>query len=150
MPVVIFVLQNIPNTANLGDSMRWWFTPIPTFCIGQGIVFSSTHELLDTIRTAFISSGYDVKELNPDVYALSNNGGIYIIMVCTAIVCYALLAVMEADIFQSCSKLSVQSPPGPKTDLDLDDDVLAEEERLMKQTVNAKQGGVNEHELLLD
>lgn len=34
LPLVVFVLQNIPSTANLGDSMRWWFTPVPTFCIG--------------------------------------------------------------------------------------------------------------------
>lgn len=34
MPLTIFVLETIPSTASLGDSMRWWFTPIPTFCIG--------------------------------------------------------------------------------------------------------------------
>ena len=44
----------------------------------------------------------------------------------------------------------MQAIPPPKGDLDLDDEVLAEEERLMKQTISAKQGGENEKELLLD
>ena len=43
MPLTVFVLQTLPSTSNLGDSMRWWFTPIPTFCIGEGIIFSSTY-----------------------------------------------------------------------------------------------------------
>lgn len=34
MPLVIYFLQIIPSTASLGDSMRYWFTFIPTFCVG--------------------------------------------------------------------------------------------------------------------
>ena len=60
LPIVIFVLQNIPSTCDLGDSMRWWFTPIPTFCVGQGIVFSSTVDLLVISRNGLIAAGYDV------------------------------------------------------------------------------------------
>lgn len=51
MPLIIFVLWNIPSTAALGDSMRWWFTFIPTYCVGEGIIFSSTVELLSFSRT---------------------------------------------------------------------------------------------------
>lgn len=50
MPLVVFVLQTLPSTANIGDSMRWWFTPVPTYCIGEGIIFASTNQLLYITR----------------------------------------------------------------------------------------------------
>lgn len=99
MPIVIFVLQNIPSTADLGDSMRWWFTPIPTFCIGEGIIFSSTVTLLNISRNGLIAAGFDVNTVDTNVYALTNLTGNYIIMTATAIVCVLLLCVIEADIF---------------------------------------------------
>lgn len=58
-----------------------------------------------------------------------------------AIFCTLLLIIIEADIFQSCAKFSVFSVPEPREDMDLDDDVLAEEERLVKQTVGKKRHG---------
>ena len=99
LPIVIFVLQNIPSTCDLGDSMRWWFTPFPTFCVGQGIVLSSTIELLEVSRNGLIAAHYDVEPLNGDLYALENLTGSYIIMICTGIVCTLLLILIEADIF---------------------------------------------------
>lgn len=60
LPTVVFALQNITTTVNAGDALRWWFTPIPTFCVGQGIVFSSTYELTAVTRFAMINQGYDV------------------------------------------------------------------------------------------
>ena len=132
MPIVIFVLQNIPSTADLGDSMRWWFTPIPTFCIGEGIIFSSTVTLLNISRNGLIAAGFDVNTVDTNVYALTNLTGNYIIMTITAIVCVLLLCVIEADIFQKCSKFSVQAIPEPRNNLDLDDDVIAEEQRLQQ------------------
>ena len=120
--------------------MRWWFTPIPTFCVGQGIVFSSTVNLLEISRNGLIAAGYDVSPLNGDIYAMANLSGNYVIMLCTAVVCTLLLILIEADIFQMCAKLTFRSVPAPRTaaDLDLDDDVLAEEERLAKQSIAKK------------
>lgn len=57
LPIVLYFLQIIPSTANLGDSMRYWFTFIPTFDVGQGLVWSATYESLVLIRNAFINSG---------------------------------------------------------------------------------------------
>jgi len=107
MPIVIFVLQNIPSTADLGDSMRWWFTPIPTFCIGEGIIFSSTVTLLNISRNGLIAAGFDVSTVDTNVYAMTNLGGNYAIMVSCSIICVILLVVIEADIFQSCSKFTI-------------------------------------------
>jgi len=107
MPIVIFVLQNIPSTADLGDSMRWWFTPIPTFCVGEGIIFSSTVTLLNISRTGLIAAGFDVQPVDTNVYALTNLTGNYLIMISTGIFCTLLLGIIEADIFQTCSKFTI-------------------------------------------
>ena len=54
------------------------------------------------------------------------------IMVATGIAGVLLLMVIEADIFQWCSKFSVYQVPSARDDLDMDDDVVAEEDRLSK------------------
>jgi len=134
LPIVIFVLQNIGSTAALGDSMRWWFTFIPTFCVGQGIMFSSTYEATSMVRLAYLYARNDngtlkypdLKPINTNVYAMENLGGNYTIMICSAIFYCLLLVFIEADIFQSCSKYTYKKVPEPVQDLDLDDDVVAE------------------------
>ena len=98
-PVVLFGLDNIPWTANLADSMRWWFTFVPTFCVGEGIVFSSTYQLLNIARKGLKLAHFDVNQVNTDVWALTNLGGNYIIMVTTGVVCCLLLVLIELDIF---------------------------------------------------
>lgn len=50
VPIVVFTLWVIPSTAELGDSMRWWFTPIPTYCVGEGIIFAASVDLLAISR----------------------------------------------------------------------------------------------------
>ena len=131
-PIVVFTLQNIPSTANLGDSMRWWFTPIPTYCIGHGIVWSSTWNLLNISRNGLIATGKypDLVPINDNIYAFANLTGDYTIMIITGIVCSLLLVLIEADLFQCCAKFSVKRIPEPKHDLDFDEDVEAEENRL--------------------
>jgi len=79
--------------------MRWWFTPIPTFCIGEGIVFSSTVTLLDISRNGLRAAGFDVALVDTNVYAWTNLTGNYAIMLSTGIFCALLLVFIEADIF---------------------------------------------------
>ena len=79
--------------------MRWWFTPIPTFCVGEGIIFSSTVTLLNISRNGLIAAGFDVNTVDTNVYALTNLSGNYCIMAATSIAGILLLCVIEADIF---------------------------------------------------
>ena len=111
MPIVIFVLWNIPSTADLGDSMRWWFTPWPTYCVGEGIIFSSSIDLLVISRDGIRVNHPELKEINKDIYAFENLTGNYVIMVLVGIVGTLLLIIIEADIFQCCSKFSFNSLP---------------------------------------
>jgi len=133
LPIMIFFLQNIPSTAALGDSMRWWFCFIPTYCIGHGIVWSSTWEFATQARDGYISiddNKYDLEPLDTDVWAFQNLTGDVVLMIIVALVSTGLLILIEADIFQSCAKFSMYSNPEPRDDLDLDDDVIEEHERL--------------------
>jgi hypothetical protein len=54
-----------------------------------------------------ISKDKDVNPVNTDVYALTNLGGNYLIMVSTGIIGILLLVLIEADIFQWCANFSV-------------------------------------------
>ena len=40
--LVVYALQIIPNTAHIGNELRWWFTIVPSFCVTYGVVYSST------------------------------------------------------------------------------------------------------------
>ena len=142
LPLVLYFLQIIPSTANLGDSMRYWFTFIPTYCVGQGIVWTATYESLVTIRNAMIEAPndkydkYDLQPIDTHVYSMENLGFNFTMMIVCAFVYMLLLILIEADIFQCCSKFSCKPVPEPQHDLDLDDDVVAEHERLSKQTLS--------------
>lgn len=57
-------------------------------------------------------------------------------MVATGIVCTGLLVLIEADIFQKCAGFTFRSLPNEHHELDLDEDVAAEEERLAKQSLS--------------
>ena len=91
--------------------MRWWFHFIPTFCVGEGIYFSSTYETLNIARTGLAAVGFKVHQVNTDVYALTNLGGNYLIMAATGIICTLLLFLIEADIFQKCANFTCRRTP---------------------------------------
>lgn len=76
---------------------------------------------------------------------MENLGGNYTIMICSAIFYCLVLVFIEADIFQSCSKYTYKKVPEPVQDLDLDDDVLAEEERLAQQSLSKDVGARDEN-----
>ena len=74
--------------------------------------------------------------INPDLYAFANLTGNYTLMILAAVVYTLLLILIEADIFQCCSKFSCKRIPEPVHDLDLDDDVIEEEVRLEMQSLH--------------
>lgn len=117
--------------------MRWWFTPIPTYCIGHGIVWSSTWELLNISRNGLIASPKyqddNLSPINDNIYAFANLTGDYTMMAVMGIFCSLLLILIEADLFQCCARFSIKRVPEPRHDLDLDDDVENEEKRLAEQ-----------------
>jgi len=135
MPPTIWVLANIPWTANLADSMRWWFTFLPTYCVCEGIVFSSTYRLLNLARIGLSYAHFDVNQINTNVWALENLGGNAVIMGGVGVVCTLLLVLIEADIFQRCANFTFRSLPKVHhhEEEELDEDVVAENDRVNAQ-----------------
>jgi ATP-binding cassette subfamily A (ABC1) protein 3 len=46
MSIMVITLQIIPQTEQLGNQLRWWFTLVPSFCVTHGIIFSSSSSLI--------------------------------------------------------------------------------------------------------
>lgn len=134
IPNVIYYFQNIPSTADLGDSMRWWFVWLPSFCVGEGIVFSSVYKELNLARVGIGKVPFlpHVNQINTDVYALTNLGGNYLCMAATGLVCTILLIVIESGLFRKCKNCSFCKVPrrSAVADRGLDSDVAAEDLRV--------------------
>jgi len=67
------------------------------------------------------------------VYAWVNLSANYVIMVCISIVCLLALWLIESGLLRCCANFSVRFVPDSTRDFDLDDDVIAEEERIAQQ-----------------
>lgn len=130
LPNVIYYFDNIPYTANLGDSMRWWFVWLPSFCVGQGIVWSSTYKELNIARTALYKLGFNVHLINTNVFAWVNLSGNYAIMLGSAIFYSLLLALIESGAFKCLANISLRKLPIPEEDRDQDSDVVQESKRV--------------------
>jgi len=133
LPNVIYFLQNIPvKPAVLGDSMRWWFVWIPSFCVGEGLTFSSTYKELNLARTGINSApgNHKVPMINTDIYAWVNLSANYMCMIGIAVVSLLALWLIESGLLRRCANCSFCKGKGSTRDFDLDSDVVAEEERL--------------------
>lgn len=120
--------------------MRWWLVWIPSFCVGQGIVWSETYKGLIIARRGIDAVPiFDVNQPNPDLYAMANLGGNFVIMAGTGVFCTLLLFILEADIFQKCTSCTCRKKPEPVDDIKHDPDVAKEEDRVLSQS-RAKTG----------
>ena len=118
-PIVVITLQSIESTAKTGDALRYAFTIVPTYCVGHGLIAGATAESLSSLRDGYIGSetlkGEEtLPELSSDAYALVNVGGDILMMLVIAAFCTLVLFLVEADIFQCCSRCSIFSQPPPR------------------------------------
>ena len=123
--LTVYTLQIIPQTADVGDQLRWWLCLVPSFPVTHAILFASLGEVLSQLREAMdatpIPSGtWDFYNLTGDALALVAHFffGIFV------------LTLIETDLFSFLKRCTVRRIPARKTDLELDDDVLAEEDRV--------------------
>ena len=134
-PPVIFIVQNVPWTAYLGDSMRWWFTFIPSFCVCEGIIWSATYETLNIARVGLALVGFDVAQINTNLYAWCNLSGNYAIMLSVGVAGVALLFVIEADLFQKCANFSLCGKPTSRPPIVPDAGVEEEQRRVEQEMI---------------
>jgi len=99
---------------------------VPSFCVTHAIIFSSSKDLLSSANP----------DINLKVWAWTNLLGDAAALVAHFVIGLILLILIESDIFAFIRKLTFRPIPGPREDLVLDDDVIAEERRVANQSRN--------------
>lgn len=123
MSIMVITLQIIPQTEALGNSLRWWFCLVPSYCVTHGIIFSSSSDLLIQAQPDFPQ----------ELWAFENLLGDAVCLVGHFVFGILFLLLVETDIFACLQKLTVWGIPEPNTALQLDEDVIAEEDRVRAQ-----------------
>ena len=97
MAFLTFVLMFIPQTFLLGGILRWGLCIFPSYCVLNGILWSSTKTVILSIRVQYP----DAHQLPEDNWALANMGGDALILILHFFVNTAILFAIEKDLF-SC------------------------------------------------
>lgn len=133
--LTVFALQLYPTTAQVGDILRWVFCVLPSFCVTHGIIVSANGKALSKAR----SENNDVpRPLPEEPWAFYNLKGDAVALLAHFLIGLLLLVLFESQGFKlCCEKLSnVCCCKGREKHADeedmilLDEDVLAEEERV--------------------
>ena len=90
---------------------------------------AAAEDLVEVIRVSVEWKIGQPKYRSPGRYGAEGN---LIAMACAAVLGIIFLFIVEADIFRCCSRLSFYKVPQPQKNLEYDDDVLKEHERLSK------------------
>lgn len=96
---------------------------MPSYCVTHGIIFSSSSSLIVQAQPDF----------NTDLWAWTNLKGDAACLVAHFFFGILFLTIVETDVFSCLAKITVWPIPTQKTDLVLDDDVIAEEDRVRNQ-----------------
>ena len=128
MSLTVYTLQIIPDTQRVGDILRWVFCVVPSYCVTHGIIFSSSGAML--VKTRAEQPGTGRSDLPPELWAWYNMKGDAAALVAHFVVGVLIIVLIEADVFACCSSLTCRSVPEEEEDLELDEDVVAEAERV--------------------
>jgi len=104
---------------------------IPSYCVTHGIIFSSSGAML--VKTRSEQPGTGKPELPPELWAWYNMKGDAAALVAHFFVGVLIIVLIEVDVFACCSSLTCRSVPAEEEDLELDEDVVAEAERVAAQ-----------------
>ena len=155
--ILVFALQQIPITMPWGDGLRWALTLFPSFCVTNGILFSSSGILiLDSRIQDESESGVAIKHKWPEeIWDWYNLKGDAVMLILHFVVGCIILFLIELDVGRllnwmprfgiECRCKKQKRGPG----MVKDDDVEAEEERVANQ-VNQKSSQVNGQEVQND
>ena len=139
MSLTVFTLEVIPQTQQVGDILRWVFCVIPSFCVTHGIVWSASGEML--VKTRAESDGTGRPDLPDGLWDWFNLKGDAAALIAHFFIGIFIIVLIEADVFACFSKLSCRAVPEENTNIVLDEDVIAEVDRV------AAQGAYNQSEV---
>lgn len=99
MAILVFVLQFIPQTFKLGGILRWGLCIFPSYCVLNGILWSSNGQISLQVRKTDPS----YPQLPDNIWALENMGGDALILVLHFIIDTGILIAIESNLL-SCLK----------------------------------------------
>ena len=126
--IVVFILRVIDSTYDAGDALWWVFKIIPSFCLTNPIMYASTKATLVVARPSLIKdSDFDISLIGGDI----------LIMMMHFVLWSFVLLLIEAGAFKCFGRLLFvfeKNRIPMKLDIDMDDDVLEEENRVAEAT----------------
>lgn len=128
----------------MGDILRWVFCVVPSFCVTHGLVFSSTGKALVDTRKS--SPGTGMPEIPSDIWAWFNLKGDAAALIAHFFFGLVVIFLIECDLFACCGRLTCRALPPENEDMELDDDVVAEIDRVANQ--DTEYGAGDQEQLL--
>jgi len=132
---VVYVLQLVPETALVGDALRYVGLVIPSFCVTHAFINSNELPQLVDARTQAITGDYpDLPPWSSDPWAWENLKADVVALVAHFILNLIIIAIIESPIFERCKDCACceSAEPRDDTNLEMDDDVLDEEFRVSR------------------
>jgi ABC-type branched-subunit amino acid transport system ATPase component len=131
---VSFVMQLIATTIPYGDPMRYAGLIFPNFCVIHAFLFSRDGAMLTNTREQLIEGDYpDLTPWPADPWDWANLKWDFVALSLHAVFGILLLAFIESPIADMISRGCCKDTPAARDDIDMDDDVLSEEQRIDKQ-----------------
>jgi hypothetical protein len=124
LSLLVFFLRLAPDLQNTGDVLHFALKAIPTYLIGSSLFCDTSCEALADARQVPSATG---RELEPNVWAPSNNLLDITFMFLHFLFWFTVIALVERGVIRKCNfRLSY---PVPKQAIELDSDVEKEEKR---------------------
>lgn len=129
---MVYVLQLVPTTAIVGDQLRYVGLLFPAYCVTHAFITSNELQILVQSRNESIAGDYpDLPPWSADLWAAENLGADLVALIAHFIVGLMMVTIIESPLFDSCKDCACCESPIPRDDdLDLDEDVKDEEERV--------------------
>lgn len=111
----------------MGDALKVVFKLIPTFSISNTIIYDSSKTSFNSTRTLYQSAGIEVSPITLEAFELGNIGGDMLFLGLHFIVGVLGIFILEIGLLNFLAGCSCRKALKPIEQLEVDDDVLAEE-----------------------
>ena len=122
-PALVLFMRNFKPLFDIGEVLNFVLKLSPGSCVSNGIFYNSLHH--KTVDNRSVHPGY---ELDESPWSLKNILGDVVGLCINAVFWAVLLMKIEKNNWK---KVNLSKLPKPRTDIDYDEDVTMEENRVM-------------------